>query len=315
MNKSIIIKLLVAFAVLTSLASCKKDNEKQVYFWGQTDYYKDFLWKHYQDTIMPQTLTFETGEDHFTKPITFELYTIDNNTGAYIPVNVNDVKLFKNGEPCPENKLVVNPGESEVVAGVMFANEAPEGKYNWFLKVTDSGDLDMINNTMTSAGEIPMLIEWNAKKNDIMNPLAKTVTIIGVFILVVLLLWLFLVICTDVFFAKFTSGMNNIYLNYQDKTSYNLRQDFHVTPKGCKRIVITNRHQHQGALAGLFLGKVKYAYIPDENWPVDLLLNPGRNRIRATAVPSSEYDIDNDFENRRITVIRESDKFKSVIEY
>lgn len=315
MKKSIIIKLLVVFATLSLVASCQKDDEKQVYFWGKTDYYKDFLWKHYQDTIMPQTLTFETGEDQFTKPITFELYTIDDNTGTFIPVDSKVVRLYKNGESCAGNRLIVNPGETEVVAGVMFSHEAPEGKYNWFLKVTDCGDLDMINNTMISADEIPMLIEWNAKKNDIMNPLAETVTIVGVFVLVILLLWLFLVNCTDVFFAKFTSGMNNIYLNYPDKTSYNLRQDCKVTPKGCKRIVITNRPQHQSALAGAFLGKVKYACLADDHWPVDLVLNPGRNRIRATANPTGVYDIDNDYENRTITIVNEDDGFKTVIEY
>ncbi|MCQ2320391.1 MAG: hypothetical protein MJZ91_03550 [Bacteroidales bacterium] len=279
MRKSIITKLLVVFATLSLFASCQKDNEKQVYFWGQTDYYEDFLWKHYQDTIMTQTLTFETGEDQFTKPLCFELYTIDNNTGAYIPVDAEAVKLYKNGEPCADNKLIVNPGEAEVVAGVMFDHKAPEGKYNWFLKVTDSGDLDMINNTMTSAGEIPMLIEWNAKKNDIMNPLAETVMIIGIFILILLLMWLGLL--KKIFFPTFRVSKAVLV----DPAPYMCQKRLN----GCRLFVLTNKAKKQSFINKLFTGKIEY----DINgiWTYDLIIEP-KGPGKAKFQSNSDYLFD-----------------------
>lgn len=279
MRKSVIIKLLVVFTTLSLFASCQKDIEKQVYFWGQTDYYKDFLWKHYQDTVMTQTLTFETGEDRFTKSITFELYTIDDNTGAYIPVDAKDVKLYKNDEPCADNKLIVNPGETEVEAGVMFAHEAPEGNYNWFLKVTDSGDLDMINNTMTAAGEIPMLIEWNAKKNDIMNPLAETMLIMGVFILVLLMIWLALL--KKVFFSTFKVGKAVLI----DPAPYMCQKRLY----GCRLFVLTNKPQKQSFINKLFTGKIEY----DINgiWTSDLVIEP-KGPGKAKFQSNSDYLFD-----------------------
>ena len=159
--------LLIIFTGI--IFSCKEEVDTSI-LWGKTDYYTDFLFKDYEPVKMTKTICFETNEDADGRVgnVKFGLYK-KTEEESYIPVK-DEIRLYKNDVLCENNVLLITPQDKEVQLGIEFTPNAEEGVHKWFLKVMDNGGFDRINEYATDENSLPLLLEWKAEKNDIINP-------------------------------------------------------------------------------------------------------------------------------------------------
>ena len=141
------------------LVSCEKEIDTSM-LWGKTDYYTDFMFYEYEPVRMTKTICFDANEDSkgHVGNVKLSIFKM-NNDSSFIPVK-EEIVLYKNGELCPENILLVSPQDKEIELGIEFTPKAKEGTHKWFLKVLDNGGFDRINEYSTEDDALPLLLEW-----------------------------------------------------------------------------------------------------------------------------------------------------------
>lgn len=287
---------------LIACTSCEKSIDNSM-LWGKTDYYEDFLFKDYQPIIMTKTLCFEPNEDADGRVgnVKFALYKTDSDS-SYVPVE-NEVHLYKNGTLCSDNILLLTPQDKEVNIGIEFTPEAKEGVHKWFLKVIDNGGFDRINDYSIDEDPMPLLLEWRAEKNIIMNPLALGLSWFFVFVVAMLILWF--CVMKPILYPTFKVG--NIQMT--NSTYFSVKK-IH----GARKFVATSLNRKQGTLNRLFTGKIVYER--NEMWADEWELYPkgksGRltvkqkyaiNPFSTTLAKQTEYQIEHLESNVKVQVV------------
>lgn len=238
----------VLMVSLFLLAACNQEKDNSM-LWGETEYYEDFLLCDYEPVIMTKTICFEQNEDaegrvHDTK---FGLFKKEEN-GSFSPVK-DDVVLYKDGEECKDNVLVVKPEDKEVKLGIEFTPDAAEGVHKWFLKVLDNGGYDRINEFSTEEESLPLLFEWKAEKNVITNPLKLGMNIFLLVILTLLFIWL--VILRPQAYPSIKA--RKLYIQYEKEGKM-----VPIKLTGVYKVICTNRPRSQGFFERWFKGKIVY---------------------------------------------------------
>lgn len=250
--------LLIIFTGI--LFSCKEEVDTSM-LWGKTDYYTDFLFKDYEPVKMTKTICFETNEDATGRVgnVKFGLYkkTEDN---SFIPVK-DEIRLYKNDILCENSVLLITPQDKEVQLGIEFTPKAEEGVHKWFLKVLDNGGFDRINEYVTEEDSLPLLLEWKAEKNDIINPLKLGMNIGLLFLLTIIIIWF--LIMKPILYPTFKIG--NIQLT--NGTYFSTKRIYKA-----RKLVVTNTSKRQSSINRLLTGKVVYER--NEFWPDEWELYP-----------------------------------------
>ena len=255
--------VLLLVGVLFSCSNeCKEYGE---YFGEQIAYRSDFLWSKYVPDTLKQTLVFEQENEPYTKPIKLGLFetTNDPETGKEIERPVGDeICLFVNGELQKGTQFVVKPEMKELELGVVFNREflkkqfdGGERDYYWELKVLDFGDLDMVNENLTS-GEIPVLLTWKAEYSTKMNPLVKGLIWTGILIAVLLMLWFTLI--RRMVFPTFAFDFLQVFYSQNGSRTGQEECSLH----GARKIICSADSKHQSWLNRLFCGRVEYLTAP-----------------------------------------------------
>ena len=169
--------------------------------------------------------------------------------------------LYKNGNLCEDNILLVTPEDKNVLLGIEFTPEAEEGMHKWFLKVLDNGGFDRINDYSMEENSLPLLLEWNAEKNDIVNPLKLGLNIGGLVLLGVLICWLF--ILKPILYPTFKIGN----IQFTNGTYFSTKRIY-----GARKLVITNSLKKQSSINKLFTGRIVYEQ--NEFWPNEWEIHP-----------------------------------------
>lgn len=269
------IGLACTFVCLALFTSCKGEEETGI-VWGETDYYEDFLFWKYEPVVMSRTICFDYNEDAVeakVKPTVFTLY--EKQGDEFKPIE-KGIKLYKNGELCEGNKFTVNTDEKEAEIGIEFTADADYGSHSMFLKVLDNGGLDRINDAETESDVSPLVDEWRATKNHKWNPLAAGLTLFGIIVAVLLVLW-FLYRAT--FISTFKVG------------TYMITEPYFSNPRihGARRVIFTNdMNAKDGFWASLFLGRTIYEKNPI--WTNQWELLPGLKK-GCRAVTHGKYTI------------------------
>lgn len=241
------IKYFLYLIVALLLASCESTKDNSM-LWGETRYYSDFITKKYEPVRMSRTIHFDFNEDArlYGKDVTLALVRRDEN-GKHLAVD--DVILYMNGEACSGNQFSVSPKEREqdIEFSIEFTKESKEAMHKWFLKVVDNGGFDRINNISIQEQELPLLLEWKARKNDVMNPHLQILLAIIAVLLTIMILWMVLI--KPQLYSGF--GMPLLYIE-SDGMMLSKRI------KGAKRVVCTNRNKKQGIINQFFEGKTLY---------------------------------------------------------
>lgn len=236
--------LLIIFTGI--LFSCKEEVDNSM-LWGKTDYYTDFLFNDYKPVKMIKTICFETNEDAngHVRDVKFGLYK-KTEEDSYIPIK-DEIRLYKNDSLCKNNVLLITPQDKEVQLGIEFTPKAEEGVHKWFLKVLDNGGFDRINEYTTKEEALPLLLEWKAEKNDIINPLKLGMIICFLIWTGAIFIWFS--IMKPIIYPTFRIGniqfVNDLY--FSTKRIY-----------GARKLVVTNSSKKQSWINRLFTGKIVY---------------------------------------------------------
>lgn len=250
--------LLVIFTGI--LFSCKEEVDTSM-LWGKTDYYTDFLFKDYEPVKMTKTICFETNEDADGRVgnVKFGLYK-KTEEESYIPVK-DEIRLYKNDVLCENNVLLITPQDKEVQLGIEFTPKAEEGVHKWFLKVLDNGGFDRINEYATEEDSLPLLLEWKAEKNDIINPLKLGMNI-SLFVLFGLILIWFLIM-KPIIYPTFRIGN----IQFTNGSYFSTKRIY-----GARKLVVTNSSKTQNAINKLLTGRIIYER--NEFWIDEWELHP-----------------------------------------
>lgn len=242
------------------LVSCEKEIDTSM-LWGKTDYYTDFMFYEYEPVRMTKTICFDANEDSkgHVGNVKLSIFKM-NNDSSFIPVK-EEIVLYKNGELCPENILLVSPQDKEIELGIEFTPKAKEGTHKWFLKVLDNGGFDRINEYSTEDDALPLLLEWKAEKNDISNPLAMGLGWLLVILMGALLVWLF--VLKPMMYPTFKVGNIQIISGSYFSTK---------RINKARKLVVTSSSKKQSSLNSFFTGKIIYER--NEMWKDEWELHP-----------------------------------------
>lgn len=269
--KKYLLILVLAISSILFLFSCDEQSDNSL-FWGQTYHYSDFLFEKYKPVRMEQTLIFEFNEDamkRWDNVLHFEL--VDVNTKK----RVENVVLYKNGNVCEDNQLEIGISDNEVVVGLEFLPTAHEGRYMLALQPESLNGLDRIDAIELENGIV-------LEKEDIMNPLAKGMTLGLIAIAIILIVW----IVIAHLFVNPGTYFNRVTFDYGSGEGRPIRMG------SAYKLVCTNKSNKTSFLKKLFVGDVKYEV--NDFWDTDFVITNGVRNKQIRFVGKDSYDINPD---------------------
>ena len=258
-------KVLLILSVVLLSTSC--NGRKDVVVFGETEWYKPWLWKEYEPVIMERTLVFDFNEDAKywlkDKPLEFELRTINDEP-------VENIKLYINDELCENNVFTVSVENKEVKMGIVFDDSVEEGNHDYIIKYlggNNKNKLDVVS--FESFGHDNSI---TAKKKIVNNPAMVLTRNISFTFLITCVLWFLL--SRLVIWRETSFSVVNI--DYNDGNGPK-----RIKMSGKYELVCTNNNQLKDSLfAKIFKGKKQYEV--NEFWTHDIVLGDGarRNKIK-----------------------------------
>ena len=261
LNKfTILIVVLCGCQILTSCQSSEEQELKSKQeFWGEVNYFDDFLWSKYESEILTKTICIDLNKEALKSinEIEFGVYEL-NPEGQYVSVSTDNVQFYINGEKCDNNEFEVKTEEhTEIDLGVELDDNAQEGTLTYFLKILeDDIVLDRVNDLIVDRGEmIPAAFELKVQKNDNVNSLKAGTVSLSTILLIAFLVWI--IVLRQIFYSKFK--IIRITFDGQD---FNEDVYFTVIAKGAYKIVFSNKMHKQNIFSKIFTGKVQYVSNP-----------------------------------------------------
>lgn len=284
-----IFKLLLLFMLAVTFVSCK--DKKDVVIFGETEWYKPWLWSKYEPIIMERTFELEFNEDAKLwlkdTPLKFELRTIDD-------APVEDIKLYVNGELCENNVFTVSVDDVELKMGIELDDNIKEGNYNYIIKYLGSDDnvkLDVVS--FESFGYDNSI---QVKKKIVKNPVMVATISSAVLFMILCLLWLFV---SRIIIWRATS-FSTVYIDYNDGMGPK-----RIRMSGKYQLVCTNNNKAKDSLLSwIFKGSRQYEF--NDFWTHDVVMYDGsrRNNIRVQglkdfcligeSIRKERFEIEND---------------------
>lgn len=267
--------LLAVLCPLLILASCSNNtnDSNAPTRWGKENYYNKFLWKkHIPDTLY-RTVEFEFNQDarnFMNRPLRLGLYKKTDN-GKMLPVTDKEMEVFVDGNKCQGNIIDVKPGTDQLKVGIVFRPEAENKVHHWFFRAVDDGGLERINDmdSDTYNADNASLLDIEAEKHKVMNPLAEGLILIGIVLLTAFLVWM--LILKAIFFPTFRVGK----IQLSDPAPYNSLKRL----RGYRMLILTNKIQTQSFFSKLFTGKILYEV--NDLWKSSITIEPkDRNSVR-----------------------------------
>lgn len=267
--------LLAVLCPLMLLVSCgkKTDDSNATARWGKDNYYDKFLWKKHVPDTLYKTLAFDFNEDarnFMEKPLRLGLFK-KTDTGKMLPVMENEMEVFVDGRKCPDNIIDVEPDTELLKVSIVFNNDAENKVHHWFFRAVDDGGLERINDMDpdTYNADNASLMDVEAEKHEVMNPLAEGFLLTTIFLIAALLVWLLAL--KAIFFPTFRAGKVQV----QDPVPYNSLKRV----RGYRKMILTNKMPKQGFLNKIFAGKILYEV--NELWTSPVVIEPkDKNSVR-----------------------------------
>lgn len=271
----------IAIVAVLALASCAKevDNTSETR-WGKEKYYSDFLWKKHVSDTLYRELAFDFNEDaknYMDEPLQLGLFK-KTDSGKMLPVMQNEMEVFVDGDKCENNIIIVSSNVEKLKVGIVFNPNAENKVHHWFFKPIKDGGLERINDMDADTFNNPdsSLMEVEAEKQKIMNPLAEGTMLTGFLLLAVLLAWF--IALKHMIFPTFRVGK----ITLTDPVPYMCQKKL----RGCRQLILTNKKPKQNGFNKFFTGEIRYDVNP--MWTTVIVIEPrDRNSVRVRA--SKEY--------------------------
>lgn len=205
-------------------------------------------------------------------------------------------RLLLNGEPI-EGPITFDASNmpDKCVLGLVFDDNAEEGKHYVTLRFKDKKNLETINGAPAKDFEVTLRAEYDVE----WNPLKTILMWLGLIILGALILWF--LIFKHIFFPTFKVGSVMVTDPYYSN----------IRIKGARRLIFSNRKIEQSALNKLFTGTV----LCNVNgcWSQPLVMEPAKKKIRvernrtyvfdpygAQLNPHTDYVVENTETNEKV---------------
>lgn len=275
--------ILLALPVLLFIACNNESDRNAATRWGKENYYKDFLWKKYVPDTLFREMVFDFNDDaknFMSEPLCLGLFKKADN-GKMLPVLENEMEVFLDGVKCVDNVISVESTTEKIKVGIVFNPSAENKVHHWFFRPVDDGGLERINDMDADTFNNPesSLMEIEAEKNKIINPLAEGFLFAGIFLVAALLVWL--LILKPIFFPTFRVGK----IILSDPVPYMSQKRL----RGSRKLILTKNKSLQSGFSRFFTGRILYDVNPI--WTSDIVIEPrDKNSVRVRV--SKEYMAD-----------------------
>lgn len=173
---------IIYLLVVLGLCSCSKNGVS----FGTVEYYPSFLFVDANITPVEKTFVFDFSQDAKNDETSFAEFQFVDNQGD--PISTSILSISIDGEKLKNNRFVVKSGEQSKKLVFAFNEEVDNGKYQGYLKLVKH-NLDRIDNTIVSKGDVVDVFQWTLYFDKVMNPLAEVLMWILIAIVCVLLIW------------------------------------------------------------------------------------------------------------------------------
>ena len=281
--------LLIICVCALTLISCKKDN-KEVAYWGNVNYYDDFLWrKHVPDTI-ERMLKVDFNEDAINDldgNLMFELYQrLPDN--KYAKTTSEDVELYVDGVKSENNTICIRLENCDeefhqqisiriVLTAKTLYSEDIDRDYHYVLKMVENPGIDRINNCTISDKTLlldedkdtqtPIVVKVRHVSNKLRVWVDSILSFLGILMVCILVLW-FLII-KRVYYPKIKVAIdiNGAYYLHKSKNKYRMI------------VLCDNKYKKQSLLNKLFTGEILYS-VNDMWCDGAVLIKPSGKTVR-----------------------------------
>lgn len=260
--------LLAILCLLITLGSCgkKKEDGSAPTRWGKENYYEKFLWKKHVPDTLYRIIEFDFNQDaknYMDKPLRLGLYK-KTDSGKMLPVTESEIEVYVDNKKCESNIIDVQPETNQLRVGVVFKPETENKVHHWFFKPIDDGGLDRINDMDPDAfnADNASLMEIEAEKKKVMNPLAESLMLFGILLVIMLLVWM--LVLKRIFFPTFKVGR----IQLTDPAPYNSLKNL----RRYRKMVLTNKTTKQNIVNRVFTGKIQYEV--NQLWTSDITIEP-----------------------------------------
>lgn len=235
--------IIFIFATLL-FASC----EDSTVSFGKVEYYPRFLWVESNITPVKKTFEFDFSQDAQNDRTSYaELQFVDNDGR---PISTDVMQVSDGGCTLPSNRMRVGSNVKSKELTFTFSPNAEDGKYQGYLRLVGH-NLDRIDSQQLKPGVQVDVFQWTLYYDKIMNPLAKALVWIAIFIVACLLLW-FMIIRPSLY-PHFGTFRKSIMIKQEDAIVGQLNYAFN----GARKVIFYDRKVKQSVWNRIFVGEVK----------------------------------------------------------
>ena len=300
---------LIVAATACLCVSCTDNNEGVTHSMGKTIYYEDFLGYNYEPDTLKKRLVFEFCDDATTESTSFVMgFFKKNDDGTTTPMGTDVAQLFVNGNIADNNQFKVSNNINDNIAGkismelgIVFNPDAESRQHHWVIKVLDNDK--RIEEVQIEDGNMDV-INFDAEKENVMNPLKKRIIWTSIIIVVLCIVWYFI----SRFIIWSSTSFSKMYIDYND--------GYGATPirtSGYYEIVCTCDSSKKDTIMERIL-KGERLYITNEFWTQPVTIKDGNRRNSLIFSGARSYEIEGEMRRKQPIEIINGDGKKVTIE-
>lgn len=211
---------------------------------GKVTYYPKFLWSEEKKLPLTDTLHLNFNKDAKMNQGFAEFEIVDNDGKT-----IDDLQVFIDGNKITSNRFIVNCTDDNVVLTFQYDTSAKSGKHQGYLKLVNH-NLDQDGDTWLKPSQQNNSLHWQIQYEKKMNPLAKCLMWIGIFIVVSLLIWF--VFIKPIKYPTFKMYRKSFLVKQNGNIVYNKTCQF----RGARMVVFAAQKEKQSFLNRIFTGRI-----------------------------------------------------------
>ena len=270
--------------LVTDKVSLKCNNKKELVLFSPTErqkfgkvfHYDGFLFVPRKIVPINHEIEFSFNDDAKADKNAFAEFEFVNNDGQSI--SVEDMIILVDGQKLSKNSFRITPSHEKVNIEISFPSGAKKGKHQGYLRLVNH-NMHRINND-ECVGQTVDAFQWTIYNRKTMNPLAKALMWLGIFIVATLLLWF--IVIKPIKYPRFSRFRKMILVKKNGAVAAQLTCNF----KGARRVIFATNKQPQSALNRLFTGRIDTIVNPIFEEPIIFL---PRNRGRKAMAKGKGY--------------------------
>ncbi len=238
-------QIFVLPTIVLFLASCSDDSIS----FGTVEYYPKFLWVDANITPVTKTIDFDFSADAKADSEVFAEFQFVDNNGNPIGSDIMQVEV--------DDKIMIdntfridNNVQSKDLKFSFTPNKAKEGKHQGYLKLINH-NLDRLDSQALTSGQRIDAFQWTLYFDKGMNPLAKLLIWILVFIAFVHIIWF--IIIRPMLYPHFKKFTKSVLIEQNGK----IIAQMNIAFKGARKVAFSDHNIRQSRIKRFYIGKTR----------------------------------------------------------